>query len=588
MGVRTTIELRLPRLPRIPIDAMVVLAIVLGCGIAAQLDVARAEVWTTVAMLVGFGYGGGAAIVRARRLDGRRRLAWSLVGGGLALGAVGLTVFGSLSAAGVNLPVYGPLDLFFIGAYGLLLGGLVLMPHAGGTLRQRIVVWIDGLVGAVSIFTLSWVWLLSSVVGDAANRHGWERVIGVMFPVVDVMLLIAVATMVLRRTSLRFDVRLTAVAAGMLLQSLADLLLVASTAGGGSLNDGRVAFPFFIGSAACMTLVGALADREPRQREYAYQKAPWWSLVSPYATASVMVLVFLTELAALQTQGADGLLVLAVASTGVAVATIARQAVAIAENRTRVESERREMVSSLSHEMRTPLTSAVGFVDLIRSGAVEGSEREELMDVVGNELEYLSRIVCDLVLLAREDPGAMKLKRGKADVRSIVEASMASPNLASLTDVVVDVQEGMIANVDPQRIGQAVASLATNAARYGGPRVAVAAFARRGDMVVEVHDDGHGVPPRYQLAIWERFERGAHRFDATQPGSGIGLALVKAIACAHGGSAEYRRSERLGGACFSLTVPGAVEPWKTSLPSRSGAAGGLPTRPPSGQVARAS
>jgi signal transduction histidine kinase len=79
-----------------------------------------------------------------------------------------------------------------------------------------------------------------------------------------------------------------------------------------------------------------------------------------------------------------------------------------------------------------------------------------------------------------------------------------------------------------------------------------------GDLEIEVHDDGAGVPTRYQEMIWDRFERGAHRLDASSPGLGIGLSVVKAVAESHGGHASYSRSEILGGACFSVVIPGTV------------------------------
>ncbi len=78
-------------------------------------------------------------------------------------------------------------------------------------------------------------------------------------------------------------------------------------------------------------------------------------------------------------------------------------------------------------------------------------------------------------------------------------------------------------------------------------------------LVIEVHDDGPGVPKKYELTMWDRFERGPNRLNATVPGSGIGLAIVDIIARSHGGSASYRQSELLGGACFSIEIPDAVQ-----------------------------
>ena len=99
----------------------------------------------------------------------------------------------------------------------------------------------------------------------------------------------------------------------------------------------------------------------------------------------------------------------------------------------------------------------------------------------------------------------------------------------------------------------------SNAVRYGGENATVVARADNGDLLLEVHDDGPGVPRKYELMIWQRFERGPNRLNAVVPGSGIGLAVTKAIAKAHGGSAGYRRSDRLGGACFWIVSPAGSE-----------------------------
>ena len=87
-----------------------------------------------------------------------------------------------------------------------------------------------------------------------------------------------------------------------------------------------------------------------------------------------------------------------------------------------------------------------------------------------------------------------------------------------------------------------------------------------GDVIFEVHDDGPGVPKRYELMIWDRFERGAHRYNAGTPGSGIGLAVVAMLAKAHEGAVGYRRSERLGGACFSVFLPGRARAGVREVP----------------------
>jgi signal transduction histidine kinase len=78
------------------------------------------------------------------------------------------------------------------------------------------------------------------------------------------------------------------------------------------------------------------------------------------------------------------------------------------------------------------------------------------------------------------------------------------------------------------------------------------------DLVIEVHDNGDGVPRKYELAIWNQFERGIHRLNSTVPGSGIGLAIVDMVVRRHGGLGTYERSKRLGGSCFRITLPGRL------------------------------
>jgi signal transduction histidine kinase len=137
------------------------------------------------------------------------------------------------------------------------------------------------------------------------------------------------------------------------------------------------------------------------------------------------------------------------------------------------------------------------------------------------------------------------------------------------TSVRVHAQRNVVAFVDPIRMRQALANLLSNAARYGGDKALIVASAESGNLLIEVHDNGPGVPRKYELLIWEKFERGPNRLNAAVPGSGIGLSVTNAIAQAHGGIAGYRRSERLGGACFWIRLPGRVHGAGVESPSGS-------------------
>ena len=171
-------------------------------------------------------------------------------------------------------------------------------------------------------------------------------------------------------------------------------------------------------------------------------------------------------------------------------------------------------------------------------------------------------------MLASENTQSIELNAAPV---SVDELAWSAVNAAAIdaTSVRVDAQRDAVAFVDTGRLQQAVANLLANAERYGGDRVLLVARADAGSLVIEVHDDGSGVPRKYEFLIWEKFERGPNRLNATIPGSGIGLAVTNAIAVAHGGVTGYRRSEQLGGACFWIRLPGRIH---STSPPLGGAA----------------
>jgi two-component system sensor histidine kinase MtrB len=256
----------------------------------------------------------------------------------------------------------------------------------------------------------------------------------------------------------------------------------------------------------------------------------------------------------------------------VAVLVIVRQAVSIRENRILIEQQRTDLVSSISHELRTPLTAMLGWLSVLHYNEVDGPrERAEAIEIVHHQANYLSRIVEDLLLLVDDrDPTQMRLTLGPVDVRTTIQNAI---NATSINRERIDVEadRGLIAHVDAERLEQILVNLITNADRYGAGRCLVAAFPRGGTLVLEVHDAGPGVPTKYELMVWERFERGQFKYIAGErgrevEGTGIGLAVVETIAKAHGGRVGYRPSERLGGACFFVELPGRVDTQKGPSP----------------------
>jgi two-component system sensor histidine kinase BaeS len=244
---------------------------------------------------------------------------------------------------------------------------------------------------------------------------------------------------------------------------------------------------------------------------------------------------------------------LTLSTVAVVVLTFSRQAVSIRENREQGGVDRQNLVSSISHELRTPLTSMFGMLELVRAGEIEltDSERKEFLDTAANQARHMGRIVSDLIILARDQDDTIHVAPAPCQLDQLIRDAVGKIEGGEVVEMTASL---MTVTVDPERFQQAIANLVGNAVKYGGGRVLVKVVSGE-NLVVEVHDDGPAVPTKYELVIWNRFERGPRKLDSRVPGSGNGLAIVAKVAQAHGGSAGYRRSEALGGACFFVSIP---------------------------------
>ncbi len=173
------------------------------------------------------------------------------------------------------------------------------------------------------------------------------------------------------------------------------------------------------------------------------------------------------------------------------------------------------------------------------------------------QANYMGRMVTDIVMLARDTPEKMALVETSTSLQSFASSVLDTMGSeAGRVDTRLDA--GIEIEADLDRVRQLITNLLHNALRYGADQCELRLEARAADLIIEVHDNGPGVPKRYQQTIWERFERGGNQLNAMTPGTGLGLAIVEMIAKAHGGAGSYRKSEILGGACFSVVLPDRV------------------------------
>ena len=227
-------------------------------------------------------------------------------------------------------------------------------------------------------------------------------------------------------------------------------------------------------------------------------------------------------------------------------------------------ARQRAFVADASHELRNPLAVLQGELEL---AARPGRELPELTAAVRGahaEAERLARLTGDLLLLARSDEDRLGLRLERADIGALLErsAELAGSRLAAAgVTARVEARAGTCARVDADRIRQAVDNLVGNALRFAprGTAIVLAARATGTDLDIEIRDDGPGFPPGFLPHAFERFARpdsGRARGDG---GAGLGLAIVRAIAAAHGGVATAANQPG-GGAVVRLHLPGAVEP----------------------------
>ncbi len=222
------------------------------------------------------------------------------------------------------------------------------------------------------------------------------------------------------------------------------------------------------------------------------------------------------------------------------------------------ERTRNALLAGVSHDLRTPLTAIAGAADALLDGslALPEDSRRELLLTLREDAQRMSRLVDDLLQLARLDAGALAVRKEWHAVESLVGDALrhADPALDG-RPVTIDLGPGLLlVPADEALIVQVLVNLLENAGRHTPPGTPVTVRARGGpsEVTLEVEDRGPGIPPGDLPRLFERFYRGA---DARpSPGSGLGLALARAIVSAHGGTIEAFNAGPQG-ACFRLRLP---------------------------------
>lgn len=206
--------------------------------------------------------------------------------------------------------------------------------------------------------------------------------------------------------------------------------------------------------------------------------------------------------------------------------------------------------AAIAHELRTPVTILRGRLQGLTEGVFEPSPGQ--FQALLKNVEGLARLIEDLRLLGLRDSGHLELRLELADLSSEVRAAAQAlePQLSGAGFALeLDLQAQEVV-CDPVRIRQALLALLENALRHATPGpLAIHSWQEDGRVHLRVEDSGPGLQAEEASRLFEAFQRGAASHE--RPGSGLGLAVVQAIAQAHGGQALWAPS-RLGGSAFEL------------------------------------
>jgi signal transduction histidine kinase len=225
----------------------------------------------------------------------------------------------------------------------------------------------------------------------------------------------------------------------------------------------------------------------------------------------------------------------------------------------RANQLRRQMTADIAHDLRTPLTVIGGYIESLRDGVLEPNPTR--FDVLHQEVQHLQHLVEDLRTLSLADAGELKLNRQRiAPLTLLEQTASAFKHQAEQKQIALQVlaEPGLpeIA-VDEIRIAQVLGNLVSNALRYtsDGGRIVLSAQRQVGQLRLSVEDDGAGIAPDALPQIFERFHRGDASRQQSDLESGLGLAIVRSLVEAHGGTITAK-SEGVGkGSAFSVCLP---------------------------------
>ena len=222
---------------------------------------------------------------------------------------------------------------------------------------------------------------------------------------------------------------------------------------------------------------------------------------------------------------------------------------------------RTDFVANVSHELRTPLTSIKGFAETILDSDMSDAVRvHRFVEIIESEADRLTRLIDDLLDLARIESGRIRLDFKRTSIRKVIQETVEKliPQLEK-AEIALDMDTDEATTpllADPDRLAQVIINYVDNSMKYThkGGSIKIRAFETENEILVEVTDNGVGIPAQDLERVFERFYRVDKARTRSSGGTGLGLAIVKHIIEAHGGKVFVRSSAGMG-STFGFSLP---------------------------------
>jgi len=239
------------------------------------------------------------------------------------------------------------------------------------------------------------------------------------------------------------------------------------------------------------------------------------------------------------------------------------QSQARAESNAELSRAKDEMVAMVSHEMRTPLASLVGFAELMSMREVTPEQRKEYLAVMVQEGRRLTSLINDFLDLQRIEGGHMQMRFAPAEIGPLIQRAVGRVDTGDQTPIEIRVPDDLpLVRADVGAMARVLANLLSNSRKYSpeGGAIVIGAVSVDGMIEVYVQDHGLGIPAESLDRLFGKFYRVDSPDRQTIQGAGLGLAITKNIVEAHGGKITVSSGGLGKGATFKFTVPLARQP----------------------------